>query len=222
MAAHANELDTLFRALANENRLQILQLLRSPHVTAELNISHAGANHDGATPRMISRQALCRHLDQLRAAGLVLRDPHSDPRQPSYVTSPSAMLKSVRLIYEALVAENAPARTAPLEVPRGPHVIVLDAPSGEYVVPLDPRHDSWTVGRLPEDDIPLDFDPTVQIRHAVLTRNRSDTHTDYGIETEAVLETAVNFVKVEPNRKTPIRHGDIVTIGGTRLAFRNP
>lgn len=213
------DLEEIFRALANQNRLRILQLLRQPHVTAELNIAHPDGHNGGDVgSRLISRQALCRHLDQLRAAGLVQRDPNSDPRQPSYVVNPVAMKESVRKIYEALVADAAAPPAGPVEAPRGPHLIVLDAPSGEYAVPLDARRDSWSLGRFPDDSVPLDFDPSVRTRHAILARNR----TDFGIVSQGAAEVKVNFARVEPHKPATVRHGDILTIGGTRIAFRDP
>lgn len=213
------DLEEIFRALANQNRLRILQLLRSPHVTAELNIAHPEGHSGGEiNSRLISRQALCRHLDQLRAAGLVQRDPNSDPRQPSYVVNPIAMRESVRKIYAALVQEAIVSAPHTLEPPHGPHLIVLDAPSGEYAVPLDARRESWSVGRNPEDFIGLDFDPRVQTHHAIIERNR----TDFGITAHADAEIMVNFSMAEPKVLAPVKHGDILTIGGTRIAFRNP
>lgn len=213
------DLEEIFCALANQNRLKIIQLLRSPHVTAELNIAHPEGNlGSGTGPRLISRQALCRHLDQLRAAGLVQRDPNSDPRQPSYVVNPIAIKESVQKIYAALVPDASRSVPSAVPLPRGPHLVVLDAPSGEYAIPLDTTREAWSVGRHPDDPIGLDFDPHIQARHAIIERHR----TDFGITSPTNAEIMVNFAKVEPKASTPVKHGDIMTIGATRVAFRNP
>lgn len=214
-AAELHDLEEILRALANQNRLKLLHVLRSPHVTAELNLSHPStANVEHAHARSISRQALGRHLDQLRAAGLVQRDPNSDPRQPSYVVNPEGMKEGMRKLYAALVQTSTGGSVA--SPPEGPHVIVLDAPQGEYTIPLDPSHASWSVGCRPGVTIELEFDPVVQPEHAHIIR----TGNEFGLLPVQDASIMVNFAPIrEP---ATIRHGDIVTVGGTRLAFRNP
>ena len=77
--------------------------------------------------------------------------------------------------------------------------------------------DRATIGNAPENDVPLDTDPTASHLHAVLERFPAGwCVTDLGSSNG----TWVNGERIWASHR--LRHGDEIRIGQTRLIFRDP
>jgi len=74
--------------------------------------------------------------------------------------------------------------------------------------------EQWVIGRDPDCDLPLPFEPTVSARHALLANqggilHLSDNHSLNG-----------TWVNGKPLRQATVRDADTVVIGSTRFGFR--
>jgi DNA-binding transcriptional ArsR family regulator len=71
LGATAAEASRIFRALAAENRVRLLQTLSEPTPVSEIELAPSRERSDLSSDRTLSRQAVKQHLDRLREVGLV-------------------------------------------------------------------------------------------------------------------------------------------------------
>lgn len=96
-----------------------------------------------------------------------------------------------------------------------PFLLYLDDRRRQHIVDLGPRADSFGIGREPDSEIRLDWDPEVSRAHAVLTRVAGAwTLIDDGLSRNGSF---VNGHRVHGRRR--LDDGDVITVGHTLLAF---
>ena len=99
-----------------------------------------------------------------------------------------------------------------------PFLLLRDDRGAQLIVALDASRGSMTLGRRPEADVPLAWDPEVSRLHAELQFKAGEwTLTDDGFSQNG---TFVNGLRVHGRRR--LTDGDLVRIGQTTLAFCDP
>jgi FHA domain len=99
-----------------------------------------------------------------------------------------------------------------------PFLLLRDDRGEQRIVELDERAGSVTVGRRPEADIALAWDPEVSRLHAELEFKAGEwTLCDDGFSQNG---TFVNGLKIHGRRR--LTDGDLVRIGQTTMAFCDP
>jgi pSer/pThr/pTyr-binding forkhead associated (FHA) protein len=99
-----------------------------------------------------------------------------------------------------------------------PFLLYRDGHDEQVIVPLAEHGERLTVGRRPANAVCLDWDSEVSRVHAVLERTGDDwTVADDGLSHNG---TYVDGTRVTGRRR--LRDGEIITIGGTAIAFCAP
>jgi pSer/pThr/pTyr-binding forkhead associated (FHA) protein len=99
-----------------------------------------------------------------------------------------------------------------------PFLLLRDDQGQQRIVGLDERAGSVTVGRRPEADVPLAWDPEVSRLHAELEFKAGEwTLCDDGFSQNG---TYVNGLRIHGRRR--LTDGDLVRIGQTTVAFCDP
>jgi hypothetical protein len=100
----------------------------------------------------------------------------------------------------------------------GPFLVLRDGGGRQRIHPLDPAAGPVHVGRASDADVVIGWDAEVSRRHAVIA-------CDDGVWTVADEGLSRNGTHVGSTRVTaprPLRDGDVVRVGRTRIAFRDP
>lgn len=218
--ATATQDDSLLKALealANPLRLALLRRLAQPAFVADITREMG-----------LTRQSLKRHLEVLTDAGLIEARPMRRGVLPAtaYVASPTGLFAFKETVAGlALPMDPALLRPAPTRDSQGPSRPASRTGPGLLLVhgdlqgrwfPLDRA--SHIVGRDPRDGISLSYDPFASLRHAHLLREGAgwrvtDLHSRNG--------TLLNFERLLPGETRDLRAGDVLTIGRSRLVFRD-
>jgi hypothetical protein len=206
-----------FEALANPLRLSLLRRLARPafmvDVTKDLDLT---------------RQALKRHLEVLESAGLVEARPTRRGALPAtaYVASPTGLfafketVAGLALPVDPALLGAFPTRDTPgaarPPARTGPGLLLVHGDVPGRWFPLDGG--SHIVGRDPRGGIGLPYDPFASTRHAHVLREGAawrvtDLHSRNG--------TLLNFERLAPGETRDLRTGDVLTIGRSRLVFRD-
>jgi hypothetical protein len=99
-----------------------------------------------------------------------------------------------------------------------PFLVLRDDAGAQRIVSLDQGAGSVTVGRRPEADVPVEWDPEVSRLHAELEFKAGEwTLCDDGFSQNG---TYVNGLRIHGRRR--LVDGDLVTIGQTSIAFCDP
>src|SRR3712207_1310425 len=99
-----------------------------------------------------------------------------------------------------------------------PFLLLRDDQGAQQIVPLDERAGSVTVGRRPEADVPLPWDPEVSRLHAELEFKAGEwTLCDDGFSQNG---TYVNGLRIHGRRR--LIDGDLLRIGQTTIAYCDP
>jgi hypothetical protein len=99
-----------------------------------------------------------------------------------------------------------------------PFLLMRDDKGVQRIVGLDERAGSVTVGRRPEADVPLAWDPEVSRLHAELEFKAGEwTLCDDGFSQNG---TYVNGLRIHGRRR--LTDGDLVRIGQTTIAYCDP
>ncbi len=99
-----------------------------------------------------------------------------------------------------------------------PFLLLRDDEGAQRIVALDAQAGSMTVGRRPEADVPLAWDPEVSRLHAELEFKAGEwTLCDDGFSQNG---TYVNGLRIHGRRR--LTDGDLVRIGQTTIAFCDP
>lgn len=99
-----------------------------------------------------------------------------------------------------------------------PFLLLRDASGVQRIVELESRAASLTIGRRPEADVPLSWDPEVSRLHAELECKAGEwTLVDDGVSQNG---TYVNGLRIHGRRR--LTDGDLVRVGQTTIAFCDP
>lgn len=223
------ELAGYLNALSHPGRLELLAQLRVPRTVREMSLKPYRRETEGNPDRLISRTALERHLQLLRAIGVVRsREAQRDGRAvEEYVVNQQRLFQVVEALrglshlrpaanldVEVTVTGEV-ARSAP--TPEGPHVVCLTGPLEGHARALGGAG-PWVLGRSPTVAIPLDYDPYASSEHARIARGTS------GFTVEDLPSsrngTLLNWRPVPPGAPVPLKTGDVVSVGRSLLLFR--
>ena len=216
-------LSALLKTVASPTRMRLLWALRVPKRAAELRIpaedDRGGFHHD----RLLSRTTLIEHLDVLERAGLIERLPDGG----SYVTNQQNVfalvenlgrLASIKPVVQVDVDVTRPTQSGkPPSLPEGPRLLVVGGPGEGQTLALQ-GDGPWTLGRGPESDLRLDYDPHVSRLQLLLRRERA------GFTVEAVREATnparLNLAPLSPGQPAPLPPGAVLAAGASRLVFQ--
>lgn len=216
-AAQSHPLLPALEALASPLRLALLRRLARPAFVADL-----------IREIDMTRQALKLHLDALEAAGLVEARSSRRGALPAtaYVASPTGLFAfkegvgALAVPVDPALVGSFPTRDGqgPTRLPprSGPGLLLVhgDLPGRWFPLGGSASH---VIGRDPRGGIALPYDPFASARHAHVQKGPrwqvTDLHSRNG--------TLLNFEGLMPGETRELRVGDVLTVGRSRLVFRD-
>lgn len=220
-----DELGDALSVLGSPTRLEILQALRVPKKASEVRVKANAGPEELPQDRMISRPAVVKHLKVLEAHELVRREDETG----AYVVNQQMVfsllqevgqLARIRPVVEVDVEQtrDGPEPTR-AEIPEEPRFLLVAGPREGDAFPLT-GPGPWTVGRKPDTDVRLDFDPHVSRSQALVARTSEGfTVTPDPGSKNPVL---VDFRPVPGGRETPLSEGSVLGVGLSRLVLQRP
>ncbi|MEA3201857.1 MAG: protease PrsW [Thermoplasmata archaeon] len=226
------QLAECLRALAHENRLDLLDLLRVPHALPQVRLSPTRLLPGENPARAMSRQAVHEHVAKLLEVGLLLQRDAEGRRGREYVVNPQRLyqiLEELRGVaaaspdHPAARDETVPLAEAP-PVPRapGPRLVLAHGLAPGQVFPLhrnalrDGR--GWIIGRRAGLHVSLDHDPFVSLENCEivpepggftlvdLRHSRNGTH--------------LNWSRLARGSRAHLKAGDIIGVGRSLLVLQ--
>lgn len=201
-------------AIASPTRLELLGALRLPQALHEIRVSS------------ISRQAISRQLDILVEADLVRRSAPAGTRGATYVLNHERLfalvdamreLTKLRPFSSVQTGETLDgARDQVRDSPR-PRLVVTYGRDDGAAFPLTKDASQWRVGRAPECEIRLDYDPYLSAHTCVLERVDAAIHVrDLGSRNG----TWVNGERLAADSRRLLAPGDILGVGHSSLVYQ--
>lgn len=215
-------------ALSHPVRLALLAELQSAKIQSEIEVRHAPESE--AKPRPLARQTVRSHLGRLLEQGLIQEGPteRSFGRTTQYVADHQVVFTLSEQLRELakLQPEDSPSRPtedatepAPNEPDRGPNLLLVKGAREGHVFEIDPHEEGqWLIGRRRDADVVLDYDPYVSEENSVLAFDEKEFRLrDLPASRNG---TRVNFDPLGPEETRPLRHGDVIGVGRSRLVFQ--
>ena len=227
--ATLHELERVLKALANVNRLKLLETLQVPQGYADINLQPSRGDEWGSDERAISRQALRKHLHELMEIGVVVELPSGESGTRRYTVNHARLFGVVEQMRQiATVRGGAPSggQTVDLEVGRpgggvdGPHlVLVRGVQEGRcYSLVTQNREPEWSIGRGRGADVSLDYDPYASTSHArVVLKERQFFLVDLPSNRNG---TFLNWNRMVRGGVAPLKAGDVIGVGMSLLVLR--
>ncbi len=222
------ELERVFKALSNINRLKLLVALQTPRGYSEIELTPSRGTGQGSSDRPISRQAVRGHIQELADIGvLVEADPEA--RRRRFVVDRSrlyAVVEQMRTLATVEPTVAAADQTMDLDSePRppmtdDPHLALVRGVEEGRVFPLDPDDPGsrFVIGRSAGADVALDYDGYISKEHAhVLIKPDGFFLRDLPSNKNG---TFLNWRRMERGGLAPLGAGDVVGVGRSLLVFR--
>jgi DNA-binding transcriptional ArsR family regulator len=220
-------------ALAYPLRLELLDKLRYPQALGDIRLAPRRELPGARPTRPASKQAIHAHLGKLMEADLVRTDLLEMPEgkdQLRYVVNPPKLyalteeLRSLSVMYAGRGSiGDATGTLQGRELPdavRGPRLVLVHGVYEGKAFPLDAKaaHDGrWVIGRKRGLAVTLDYDPFVSVENAVVqAKGDGFLLTDLASSKNG---TSVNWIPLAKGGSRPLRSGDIVGVGRSRLCF---
>ncbi len=220
-------------ALAYPTRLELLRILRFPHIASDIKVSPLRIAAGENPARAASKQTIQAHLDKLVDAGLVRVEASRDGLRGAHVYTVNSQkvyavtedLRKVSAIYAGrgaigdITGTVGVAAAGPTPT-RGPRLVLVHGPYEGKAHLLDARNASdgcWLIGRRRGIAVSLDYDPYVSLDNSKV-RQRGDHYTIEDLP-GSKNGTAVNWdalPKGQPHRLEP---GDVIGIGRSLLVY---
>lgn len=235
MEAPYAELEGYLKAIAQANRLELLESLRVPKTLDEIQLRPTAALVMGSAERVMSRQGVQNHLNKLIDAGIVrvaLTDRKGKRGILEYHLDSArlfALVEELRRLTR-LPASNAidPLATQQLSEPasapwtEGPKLVLVHGVREGRVFPLHkkdaraPR--GWLIGRAAGAAVQLEYDPFVSIENAEIVERGSGYRL---LDVRSARNgTCLNWRRLPPGGEAPLESGDVIGVGRTLLVFR--
>lgn len=240
-AMHDDLLAQALGALASPTRLQILRALRTPKVLAEIHVRAPESD------RNIARQTVREHLNKLIQVGMVttreVDRAYGDTveflanHQTLYALSEE--MRGLSRVRPAVEPEGATvhsdkgrprspeapgAARAPSHASTGARLVMVKGLDEGTGFPLrsassagEPTRGEWIIGRRRGVAIPLDFDPYVSSENSRIVW-RDGAHVIENLP-DSRNGTVVNFSMLGVGEQRALRHGDIIGVGRSFLAY---
>ena len=216
--------------LAVESRLELLHALRTPQPLHEIRVAPSQSRKGENPERMISRQAIARHLEMLQDAGLVDRLPDATGRGERYVVNHErlfALVDEMRGLtrLRPVFTRDAGSREtmeSDHEVGRAiappPRLLLAYGRDDGVSFPLADRPGAqWRLGRSPSCEVALDYDPYLSSVHCTIERTQDAfVLRDPGSRNG----TWVNWDRVTRDAPRRLSSGDLITAGRSVLTFQ--
>lgn len=235
MEANYVELEAYLKALAQANRLELIDALRVPRTLDEIHLTPTMAVEMGGADRAMSRQGVQNHLDKLIDVGVVRVAPTDRKGKRGILEYRLdagrlfALIEELRRITrEPTVGPIDPLATQPLSDagnepwPEGPKLVLVHGIREGHVFPLLQRDlrapRGWLIGRSPGLPVRLDYDPYVSLENAeILSEGREFKILDLRA---AKNGTYVNWRRLPPGGEAVLESGDVIGVGRSLLVFR--
>lgn len=236
-AVNKRHLALVLEALANENRLELLEQLRLPRAVSEIELTPGQAREGENSERLISRQAVRAHVQKLMEIGVVLarRSRRGAATVDEHVLNHPrlfAILEDLRSLgalqsqgplppgADATLDGSVPAESLRLGSPRVMIVKGLHEGRAFALKPteIDGEERGWIIGRKPGLAVPLDYDPYVSSQNSEITFD-GVRWTLHDLRTSR-NGTALNFAKLPKGETARLEHGDVIGVGRSLLLFR--
>lgn len=221
-----HELEDVFKALANINRLKLLVALQTPRGYSEIELTPSRASGDRSTQRPISRQAVRNHIEELREIGVVV-ETDDDARKRRFVVDRSRLFAVVDRMRNLATVEPSQVPDGPTmemqaesrgRTPNTPHLALVRGVEEGRVFELDDSDGRHVIGRSPDTDVSLDYDGFVSSEHATVHREEGDFFLQDLPQNKN--GTFLNWSRMKEGAVAPLSPGDIVGVGRSLLVFR--
>ena len=222
------ELERVLKTLANANRLELLIELQEPKRVVELTLSPSRADGAGSEERAISRQAVKNHVAALVEIGVVEQTEEGYANARFVVNHARLFEVTERLRQIATVKPTRPVAMEtrdlddqkPRPRPAGAHFVLVRGVREGQAYPLESPgpSDGWLIGRRPEAQVRLDYDPFVSGSHArVIAREGRHFLVDLP---GARNPTRLNWEEMLRGGVALLEPGDVVGVGLSLLVYR--
>jgi DNA-binding transcriptional ArsR family regulator len=221
----------LLKALGNPLRLQVLDMLRTPHTLSEIRLSPARKEGGAAPDRTMSRMAVRQHVEQLEAFGLVrqVRVQRLGRSAVAYVVDHRQLfavtedLKELARIRPEADPGDAPTLADPVRADvqhvRGPRLILTNGiyEGRCFALPFEREPAAWRIGRKRGLAVTLDYDPFLaQENTEIAWRAARYFVRDLPGSRNG---TSVNWSRLADGQEREILPGDLIGAGRSRLLF---
>lgn len=218
-------------ALGYPARLELLKLLRFPRALGEVELRPHRLNAGDNPDRAVARQTVSLHLEKLEEAGFVRKEvAESDGRRVNrYQTNPQRFyevveeLRRIQVLHagadsDVTTTVDTRVRTVPRKT--GPRLVLVHGLYDGKVFSLGPEaadEKGWVVGRRRGLAVSLDYDPFVSLENSLIREERGR----FAIEDldGSKNGTTVNWEILPPGLPRPMRTGDVINVGRSRLLF---
>jgi DNA-binding transcriptional ArsR family regulator len=220
------ELESVFKALGNINRLKLLLALQTPRGYSEIELTPSRGGQAGSSDRPISRQAVRNHVQELQDIGVVV-EAESDGRRRRFVVDRArlfAVVERMRRLATVEPSQIPAGQTIEMDseprghVPDGPHLALVRGVEEGRTFQLDTGEERHVIGREKDADVVLDYDGFVSGEHATVHRK------DDGFFLRDLPRnkngTFLNWRRLQEGGVAPLAPGDVVGVGRSLLVFR--
>lgn len=232
-------LGSKLKALSSPNRLRLISNLQKPRTVDDIHLTpadSAASEGDETEGRQLTRQGVRHHLSLLESEDLIrstTRPNDSGRDRRAYVVNEPAVFGLLEELRNRL-APGAEEQLGPFKTEttgssgelawhEGPKLVLLQGAENNRVFHLrkiDPDPASgrgWVIGRSPEAQIPLQYDPYLSAQNTeILQEDGGYRLVDLRISTNG---TQVNGERLKPGKEIDLEHGDIVRVGCSALVF---
>lgn len=240
---HRGEIDfhalgRYFRALSVPSRIQLLQKLQVPQSSSEIRLPAVRKDAGHRADRPVSRQTVEAHLRTLSDVGLVrVRGGERGGRRVrEYIVNQPRLFTMADEVRRLTLMRPAPSvltrgtggggataqaagATGIAPLPPGPALVLVSGPHEGTAYGLR-GPGPWTIGRGPDADVALAYDPFVSTSNSVLRR----VGHGFRIRTLAGARngTTVNWRLLAGDEDAALGPSDTVGVGRSLLVFRGP
>lgn len=235
MEAHYADLEAYLKALAQANRLELIEALRVPRTLDEIRLTPTVAVEMGGADRVMSRQGVQNHLDKLIDVGVVRVAPTDRKGKRGILEYRLDTARLFALIEELrhITREPAVGPVDPLATQQlsddaattwqeGPKLVLVHGVREGRAFPLlqkdlrPPR--GWLLGRAPGVPVRLDYDPYVSLENAEIIQRANEFRL---LDLRSAKNgTMLNWKRLPPGGEAPLESGDVIGLGRTLLLFR--
>lgn len=218
----------LLGMLASPVRLEILHAARTPQVVGELRIAAERTRGGENADRLLSRQAVAHHAEQLQEAGLLARTFSGGGRDAVVLDHARLFalvdevrsLSKLRSLHGPVVEGQTMTRVEPPSktLPSTPRLLLAygrdDAVGFAIHGDVGAR---WRIGRSAQCDVIVDYDPYASAENATIER----TARGYEIQDAGSRNgTWLDWEPLRPGVPKPLRAGGLILVGRSLLVFQ--
>jgi ArsR family transcriptional regulator len=227
--AALDSLADVLECVSSRPRLEILSAVRSPKTLSEIRI-HAQRNRAGEhEARPLARQTVAHHLERLLEVGLVERVQIGG--RDCYVLAHERMYAVVEEFrglakLRATMSETSGRPTieagevGDAGLPARPRLLLARGRDDGVGFALGgPVGARFTIGRAPDAEVRLDYDPFVSQRNTIVERRADGFVVE---DTGSKNGTLLDWAPLAPGRGVALQDGALIVVGRSVLVFQGP